>query len=266
MSEVLQQNPKIQFCDVHKWLNHQHILRGVNLSVYSGESLVILGRSGGGKSVLLKHLIGLIRPDAGEIYVDGQDISRWREQQLTALRRKVAMVFQGGALFDSMTVEENVAFPLREEHRYNEEEIQHRVKEMLEAVDMLGQEHKMPAELSGGMKKRVALARSIIRMPEVILYDEPTAGLDPIMTANINRLIRAIQQRFQTTSITISHDLQSAFTIADRIAFMHKGKIEVIGTPQQIRNSTNPELQKFLQGIPDETEGETQQIQAMLSP
>ena len=250
---VASSSPKIEFRDVHKRLGRQHILRGLNLCVYPGESLVILGRSGGGKSVLLKHLIGLIRPDSGEIFVDGEDITKLSERQLIAVRRKISMVFQGGALFDSMTVGENVAFPLREERRYSESEIQNMVKEMLEAVGLPGQEHKLPSELSGGMKKRVALARSVIRRPEVILYDEPTAGLDPIMTANIDRLIKAMKNRFNTTSITITHDMQSAFDIADRIAFLKEGKIHAVGTPEEILKLEDSAVQNFIRGVADDT-------------
>jgi phospholipid/cholesterol/gamma-HCH transport system ATP-binding protein len=250
---VASSSPKIEFRDVHKRLGRQHILRGLSLSVYPGESLVILGRSGGGKSVLLKHLIGLIRPDSGEIFVDGEDITKFSERDLIRVRRKITMVFQGGALFDSMTVGENVAFPLREERCYSESEIRDKVKEMLEAVGLPGQEHKMPSELSGGMKKRVALARSVIRQPEVILYDEPTAGLDPIMTANIDCLIKAMQSRFNTTSITITHDMNSAFHIADRIAFLKDGKIHALGTPEEISRNPDPAVQNFIRGVADET-------------
>lgn len=252
--------PKIRFENVFKRLGRQNILRGLSLDVYAGESLVILGRSGGGKSVLLKHLIGLIKPDTGAIYVDGQDITKFNERELIPIRRKIAMVFQGGALFDSMDVGENIAFPLREERRYSETEIRERVAEMLEAVGLPGQQYKMPSELSGGMKKRVALARSVIRRPEVILYDEPTAGLDPVMTANIDRLIKAMKKRFQTTSITITHDMQSAFDIADRIAFLKDGKIHAVGTPEEIMKSQDRDIRNFIEGVPDETDDALQQL------
>ncbi len=258
--DIQNAGPKIRFVNVYKRLGRQQILRGLDLDVFPGESLVILGRSGGGKSVLLKHLIGLIKPDSGSIFVDGQDISLLNERQLIPIRRKIAMVFQGGALFDSMTVGENVAFPLREERRYSEQEIQERVAEMLEAVGLPGQQEKMPAELSGGMKKRVALARSVIRRPEVILYDEPTAGLDPIMTANIDRLIKEMKKRFNTTSVTITHDMQSAFNISDRIAFLKSGRIQSVGRPEEILKSADPDIQNFIQGVADESDEAIQQL------
>ena len=231
-----------------KSIGRQEILRGIDLTVSKGETLVIIGRSGGGKSVLLKHLIGLMQPDAGEIWIDGQNIIGLSERKLAAIRRKVGILFQGGALFDSMTVEENIAFPLREAGERNPKVIGERVAEMLEVIELEGEQKKMPVNLSGGMKKRVGLARSIIRRPTCVLYDEPTAGLDPVVSDSINRLIRRLQQRFHVTSIVVTHDMKSAFHIADHIAYLHEGRIYFYGTPQQLSVSTDPLLQDFLLG------------------
>ncbi|MBA2585588.1 MAG: ATP-binding cassette domain-containing protein, partial [Chthoniobacterales bacterium] len=181
--------------DLEKSLGRQPILRGIDLDVATGETLVIIGRSGGGKSVFLKHLVGLLQPDAGEIWIEGENIIGLGERKLAAIRRKVGILFQGGALFDSMTVEQNVAFPLREAGERDPEVIRQKVDEMLEVIGLEGQQTKMPVNLSGGMKKRVGLARSIIRRPSCVLYDEPTAGLDPVAADSINRLIRRLQER-----------------------------------------------------------------------
>jgi phospholipid/cholesterol/gamma-HCH transport system ATP-binding protein len=231
-----------------KRIGRQEVLRGIDLTVAKGETLVIIGRSGGGKSVLLKHLIGLMQPDAGEIWIDGQNIIGLSERKLAAIRRKVGILFQGGALFDSMTVEENIAFPLREAGERNPKVIREKVNEMLEVMEMEGQQRKMPVNLSGGMKKRVGLARSIIRRPSCVLYDEPTSGLDPVVSDSINRLIRRLQERFHVTSIVVTHDMKSAFHIADHIAYLHEGKIHFYGTPQELQVSGDPLLQDFLLG------------------
>ncbi len=231
-----------------KKIGPQEILRGVDLSVATGETLVIIGRSGGGKSVLLKHLIGLMQPDAGEIWVEGQNIIGMGERALAAIRRKIGILFQGGALFDSMTVEENIAFPLREAGERDPKAIAEKVGEMLEVIEMEGQETKMPVNLSGGMKKRVGLARSIIRRPSCVLYDEPTSGLDPVVSDSINRLIRRLQERFHVTSIVVTHDMKSAFHIADHIGYLHEGQIYFHGTPSELEKSNDALIQDFLLG------------------
>ncbi|HEY2138584.1 MAG TPA: ABC transporter ATP-binding protein [Chthoniobacterales bacterium] len=236
-----------------KSIGEQEILRGIDLSVAKGETLVIIGRSGGGKSVLLKHLIGLMQPDAGEIWIDGENIIGLTERKLAAIRLKIGILFQGGALFDSMTVEENIAFPLHEAGERDLSKIGEKVREMLAVIELDGEEKKMPVNLSGGMKKRVGLARSIIRRPSCILYDEPTAGLDPVVSDSINRLIRRLQQRFGVTSIVVTHDMKSAFHIADHIAYLHEGRIYFYGTPQELEMSTDPLIQDFMLGRSEDT-------------
>ena len=226
----------------------QEILRGVDLEVPRGETLAIIGRSGGGKSVLLKHLIGLMRPDAGEIWIEGQNIIGMTERSLASIRQKVGILFQGAALFDSMTVAENIAFPLREAGERNPKVLRTKVAEMLEVMELSGEEEKMPVNLSGGMKKRVGLARSIIRQPSCILYDEPTSGLDPVVSDSINRLIRRLQRRFGVTSIVVTHDMKNAFDVADRIAYLHEGRIYFHGTPDELRQSPDSLIQDFLLG------------------
>ncbi|MDP9254433.1 MAG: ATP-binding cassette domain-containing protein [Verrucomicrobiota bacterium] len=237
-----------------KKIGRQEILRGVDLTVAKGETLAIIGRSGVGKSVLLKHLIGLMRPDAGEIWIEGQSIIGLSERKLAAIRRKVGILFQGGALFDSMTVEENIAFPLHEAGLRDPKIIRQQVKEMLEVIELEGQQRKMPVNLSGGMKKRVGLARSIIRRPSCVLYDEPTSGLDPVVSDSINRLIRRLQARFHVTSIVVTHDMKSAFHVADRIAYLHEGRIYFYGLPAEIQSSTDPLIQDFLFGRSEESQ------------
>src|SRR5437764_12893758 len=224
----------------------EEILRGVDLKITKGETLVIIGRSGGGKSVLLKHLIGLMQPDAGAVWIDGENIIGLSERQLAPIRLKVGILFQGGALFDSMTVEENIAFPLHEAGERDPRNIASKVREMLEVIELEGEEKKMPVNLSGGMKKRVGLARSIIRRPSCVLYDEPTAGLDPVVSDSINRLIRRLQKRFGVTSIVVTHDMKSAFHIADHIAYLHEGRIYFYGTPQELEVSDDPLIQDFM--------------------
>jgi phospholipid/cholesterol/gamma-HCH transport system ATP-binding protein len=235
-----------------KRIGAQEILRGVDLEVARGETLAIIGRSGGGKSVLLKHLIGLMRPDAGEIWIEGQNIISMTERQLATIRQKVGILFQGSALFDSMTVEENIAFPLREAGERDLKVLRTKVYEMLEVMELQGEEKKMPVNLSGGMKKRVGLARSIIRQPSCILYDEPTSGLDPVVSDSINRLIRRLQRRFGVTSIVVTHDMKNAFDVADRIAYLHDGRIYFHGTPDELRRSTDKLIQDFLLGRSEE--------------
>src|SRR4051812_25197144 len=231
-----------------KSIGPQEILLGVDLTVEKGETLVIIGRSGGGKSVLLKHLIGLMHPDAGEIWIDGENIIGLSERKLAAIRRKVGILFQGGALFDSMTVEENIAFPLREAGERDPQIIRAKVREILDVIELEGQENKMPVNLSGGMKKRVGLARSIIRQPSSVLYDEPTAGLDPVVSDSINQLIRRLQERYHVTSIVVTHDMKSAFHIGDHIAYLHEGRIYFCGTPAELEASDDRLIQDFLLG------------------
>lgn len=235
-----------------KKLARQEILCGVDLDVPKGETLVIIGRSGGGKSVLLKHLVGLMQPDAGEIWIEGKNITRLTERQLGAIRQKIGILFQGAALFDSMTVEENVAFPLREAGERNPKVLREKVREMLDVVELEGQEKKMPVSLSGGMKKRVGLARSIIRRPKCVLYDEPTSGLDPVVSDSINRLIRRLQERFGMTSIVVTHDMKSAFHVADHIAYLHEGRIYFHGTSTELQQASDPLLQDFMLGRSEE--------------
>jgi phospholipid/cholesterol/gamma-HCH transport system ATP-binding protein len=207
---------------------------------------VILGGSGSGKTVLMKHIIGLLKPDSGEVWVDGTDITKLQGRDLQEHRQSMGMVFQNAALFDSLTVGDNVAFPLREHTRLNEEEIRKRVKEKLAVVSLFDVEPKYPAELSGGMRKRVGLARAIIRDPKIVLYDEPTTGLDPLTTENVDDMIITARQKLGVTSVVISHDIGSAFHIADRIAMLHHGKIVEEGPPEKVRNSKDPHTREFL--------------------
>jgi phospholipid/cholesterol/gamma-HCH transport system ATP-binding protein len=240
--------PMIAVRGLTKKIADQHILRGVDLEVAHGQTLAIIGRSGGGKTVLLKHLIGLMQPDGGEILIEGQNIIGLHERQLGAIRRKIGILFQGAALFDSMTVADNIAFPLREAGERNPKSIADKVREMLAVVELEGQEEKMPVNLSGGMKKRVGLARAIIRRPNCVLYDEPTSGLDPVVSDSINRLILRLQSRLGVTSIVVTHDMKSAFDVANRIAYLHEGRIYFQGTPAQLQQTTDQILQDFLMG------------------
>jgi phospholipid/cholesterol/gamma-HCH transport system ATP-binding protein len=241
-------SPMIAVRSLKKKIGQQEILRGVDLEVRTGETLVLIGRSGGGKSVLLKHMIGLMEPDTGEICIQGQNIIGMNERQLGAIREKVGILFQGGALFDSMTVEENIAFPLREAGERDPEVLRCKVTEMLEVMEMEGQAEKMPESLSGGMKKRVGLARAIIRRPSCVLYDEPTAGLDPMVADSINRVIRRLQTHFGMTSVVVTHDMKSAFDLADRIAYLHEGRVYFHGNPGELQKSTDKLIQDFLLG------------------
>ena len=226
----------------------QQVLRGVDLDVFHGETLVLLGGSGGGKSVLLKHLPGLLKPRAGTIEVDGVEISQMKERDYGPIRKKIGMMFQGGALFDSLTVAENVAFPLREQGLKDGKEILRLVSEALEIVRLPGQEEKLPSDLSGGMRKRVALARAVVSRPACVLYDEPHAGLDPITADSIDHLIKDLQHHHGMTNIVITHELRSVFRIADRVVFLKEGKVYWTGTPQEFQNTTDPELRAFVEG------------------
>jgi len=238
----------IELIDVHKAFGKQQVLSGLNLTIEDGKTTVIIGRSGGGKSVLLKHIIGLLKPDRGQVLVDGVDMTRLNDRELNEIRKKFGMLFQEAALFDSMTVGENVAFPLREHARLKEQEIREIVADRLRAVGLTGVEDKMPSELSGGMRKRVGLARAIALNPQIVLFDEPTTGLDPVMTEAINHLIMETQERFRLTCVVISHDLQSIFRIGHKIAMLYEGVIIAHGTPEEIRASRNPVIEQFLAG------------------
>ncbi len=238
----------IRFVGVHKAFGRKPVLCGVDLAVRRGDTLVVLGGSGAGKSVLLRHAIGLQRPDRGEVWVEDDEVGAMDEERLGGVRQKVGMLFQAGALFDSMSVLDNVAFGLREHTGWPEERIRERVREVLALVELDEVEELMPAELSGGMRKRVALARAIALAPRAILYDEPTTGLDPITASTINQMIRSLQQRLGVTSIVVTHDIRSAFTIGDRIAFLHEGRIVVEDTVEGAQRSTDPLLRNFLAG------------------
>ena len=238
----------IEIKDVHKCFRWNSVLRGVDLIINKGETMVIIGRSGCGKSVLLKHIIGLLKPDQGKIVVDGEDIVSYNDNQLNKLRQKFGMLFQASALFDSMTVDENVGLGLREHTKRSEAEIKKKVEKTLKLVGLSGIEEKKPAELSGGMKKRVGLARAIAMDPEYVLYDEPTTGIDPIMADVINELIINLRNTLAITSIAVTHDIVSAYKIADRIAMLYEGKIIFIGTPEETKNTNHPVVRQFIEG------------------
>lgn len=239
---------KIRVVNLHKSFGEKDVLRGVHLEVRIGESMVVIGGSGSGKTVLIKCIIGLMRPNQGEIHVDGLEITSLNEKRMNEVRKKFGMLFQGGALFDSMTVWENVGFGLRRQTHLHEEEIRKIASEKLALVGLKNVEDLMPAELSGGMRKRVSLARAIAIEPEILLYDEPTTGIDPIMADAINDLIVQMKEKLNVTSIAITHDMKSAYKIADRIAMLYQGKIIEVGTPEEIRNSSNPMVQQFIEG------------------
>lgn len=236
----------IDIQDVHKSFGAEKVLNGISLKIPRGKITVILGRSGVGKSVLLKHMIGLLKPDCGKVLVDSVDIGGLTGAGLNKIREKFGMLFQGSALFDSMNVYENVAFPLVEHTDYDKERIAAIVREKLSLVGLVGVEKKMPAELSGGMKKRVGLARAIALEPEIILYDEPTTGLDPVMTESVDRLILDTQKALGVTSVVISHDIKSAFEIADKIAMIEEGRIVAEGEPEVFAASEHPLVKQFL--------------------
>lgn len=227
----------------------RQILQDISFEVAPGETLVIIGPSGSGKSTLLRLIIGLLKPTTGHVWVKGQEISQWSEEQLDVLRIHMGMVFQYSALFDSMSVGENVAFGLRQHTQMSEDEISQVVKNKLRVVGLVGKEDLMPNQLSGGMKKRVSLARAIAVNPEILLYDEPTAGLDPIMSSKIDRLMMATRRRMGVTSIVVTHHMSSAFRVADRIAMIHNGRIVEIATVEEFQRSDNPLVQQFIHGV-----------------
>jgi phospholipid/cholesterol/gamma-HCH transport system ATP-binding protein len=238
----------IEIKDVFKSFRKNEVLKGVNLTIKKGETIVIIGRSGCGKSVLLKLIMGLLKPDSGKILVNGDDVTALNDKELRELRQKFGMLFQASALFDSMTVDENVGLGLREHTKLREEEIQEKVRGKLKLVGLAEIEEKKPAELSGGMKKRVGLARAIAMDPEYVLYDEPTTGLDPIMADVINDLIISLRNTLSITSIAVTHDIVSAYKIADRIAMLYEGKIIFVGTPQEVKNTSDPTVKQFIEG------------------
>ncbi len=238
----------IEIVDLHKSFGDYQVLKGINLSVPAGNTCVILGGSGSGKTVLMKHMIGLLKPDNGRVVIDGEDVVPMGAEDLERVRHKFGMVFQAAALFDSMDVYENVAFPLREHSKLSEQEIRKLVREKLDLMGLPKTvEDKFPADLSGGMRKRVGLARAIVMNPKIVLYDEPTTGLDPITTDYVDEMILAAQRELHVTSVVISHDIASAFNIADQIAFLSKGVILEQGPPEQVRASRHPTVQVFME-------------------
>ncbi len=236
----------IEVQDLYKSFAGFAVLKGINLKMMEGTTTVVLGGSGSGKTVLMKHIMGLFKPDRGRVIVDGQDVSVMGRQELSRFRERMGMVFQSSALFDSMTVGENVAFPLREHSKLSEPEIRAKVKEKLAVVDLHDVEEKYPAELSGGMRKRVALARAIVREPKIVLYDEPTTGLDPLTTESVDEMIIHARERLSVTSVVISHDIGSAFHIGDHIAMINEGRIVEEGTPAEVRRTQEPHTKQFL--------------------
>ena len=239
----------IEIIDLYKNFNNHKVLDGLNLAINTGETCVIIGRSGCGKSVLLKHIVGIMKPDKGKIIIEGKEVGALNEIELNALRMKISLVFQGGALFDSLTVAENVGFGFIEHGRMGRKELLEKVEEPLHLVGLSGIGNLMPSELSGGMKKRVALARAICIKPEIILYDEPTTGLDPITADSINELIKTLHDKLKVTSIVVTHDMKSAYKVGDRVAMMYQGKIIAEGSPAEIQDTVSPVVHQFINGL-----------------
>ena len=235
----------IRIVDLRKEFNGQEVLRGVNLHIPRGMVTTIIGKSGGGKSVLLKHLVGLIKPDRGEIYVDGIEITRLKGKELKEIKKRFGMVFQGAALFDSITVLDNIAFPLRELTQLKEEEIIRISKNILERIGMAGMEDKFPDEISGGMRKRVGLARVMVMRPEYIFFDEPTTGLDPVVEKSVHEVMMQCREMVKCTNIVVSHNIREILKISDRVALLHEGRIVEVSTPEKILQSDNPHVQEF---------------------
>jgi len=244
----------IEIRNLHKNFGGNPVLAGMSFRIENGESVAIIGRSGGGKSVLLKHLIGLLQPDSGEVLIDGENIVAMNERQLLRVRRKFGMVFQGAALFDSMTVAENVAFGLRRHENLTEAEVARRVAEALEVVNLSGTEQKKPAELSGGMRKRAGLARAIIYEPQIVLYDEPTTGLDPIVSDSIDQLIVRVRDRFKVTTVVVTHDMRTARRVGQRVLMLHDKRIYTSGPADEIFASSDPVVRQFIDGVADAKE------------
>jgi len=241
----------IQLTDLHKSFGSQHVLNGLNLTIPDGQITAIIGPSGEGKSVLLRHIIGLVQPDSGQVQVDGESIIGIRRSEMNRIREKFGMLFQNAALFDSMNVFENVAFPLQEKTSLSKDEIRTRVLSALEDVGLKNVEHKFTDELSGGMKKRVGLARALLLNPAIILFDEPTTGLDPIIKRAIHQLIKETHEKFGFTAVIVSHEIPDIFDIAQNVAMLYRGKILQYGTADQIRNSTDPVVKQFISGSLD---------------
>ena len=236
---------------LRKSFGRQAVLNGVDLEVPDGSITIIIGRSGGGKSVFLKHLIGLLRPDSGSIEVGGVDLARLRGRALDEVRRRYGVVFQSGALFDSMSCRDNVAFPLREKLRLSRADIAARVERALDQVGLAGVGDKYPEEVSGGMRKRVAIARALVTEPEIVFFDEPTTGLDPVLVNTIHRLILELHRRLHFTAVMVSHEIPEIFEIADRVGMLHEGRIVELGPPADIQGSSNPIVQQFIRGEPE---------------
>jgi phospholipid/cholesterol/gamma-HCH transport system ATP-binding protein len=245
----------IEVRNLEKSFGSHKILDGVNFSIDKGESVVIIGRSGGGKSVLLKHLIALLKPDEGEVLIEGENIVPMNERELLRVRRKFGMLFQGAALFDSMTVAENISFAFRRDRSLPEEEIAKRVAHVLDMVDLPGIEEKNPSELSGGMRKRVGLARAIVYQPQIVLYDEPTTGLDPIASDSIDKLILRVRDRLDVTSVVVTHDMRSARRLGQRIMMLHEKRIYATGTADEIFDSKDPIVRQFVEGTSEPAKG-----------
>lgn len=246
------ETPLISIRGLHQNFGDNHVLRGVDLDIFRGETVCLLGTSGGGKTVLVKHMLGLIQPAKGSIKIDGVEIAHMTERKLGPIRNKLGIMFQNGALFDSMNVAQNIAFPLLEAGINDPAELDRRITEVLGIVHLGGEQETMPSELSGGMKKRVALARAIVDHPACVCYDEPHAGLDPVTSDTIDKLIKCLQKEHGITNIVISHELRSVFRIADRIVFMQDGQIHWQGTPRSIKQSSDPIIQQFIQGFTHE--------------
>ena len=244
----------IEVRNLQKGFNGHTVLEDVSFRIETGQSVAIVGRSGGGKSVLLKHLIGLLQPDAGEVLIEGENIVHMNERQLLGVRRKFGMVFQGAALFDSLTVAENVAFGLSRFEHLTEAEIARKVSKTLELVDLSGTENKNPAELSGGMRKRVGLARAIIYEPQIVLYDEPTTGLDPIVSDSIDKLIMRAHGRLKITTVVVTHDMRTARRVGQRVLMLHANRIYATGTPEEFFASRDPVVRQFVDGVADAKE------------
>ncbi len=245
---------RLETRQLRKAFGEHRVLDGVDLRIEEGEAAAIIGRSGGGKSILLKHLIGLLRPDEGEVWVDGVNVTLLSERELLRIRRQFGMLFQGAALFDSLTVAENVGFLLARERELTGAEVARRVAEALELVDLAGTEAKKPAELSGGMRKRVGLARAIVYRPRVVLYDEPTTGLDPVVADSIDRLIVRVCEHMRVTTVMVTHDMRSVRTVAGRVLMLHGGRIHAAGAPEELFDSRDPVVRHFVQGVSDPKE------------
>lgn len=241
----------IEFKDLHKAFGSKRVLEGLSLKIADAETMVIIGFSGTGKSVALKHIVGLLHPDAGDVIVDGEAVSTLDREGLTTLREGIGYVFQFAALFDSMTVAENLMLGLRRRRDLSDEEIGDRVREALALVDLSGTEERLPAELSGGMRKRVGIARAIALRPRYILYDEPTTGLDPVTSAVIDRLMVRTREHLGVTGIVVTHDMRSAYTVGDRIAMLYEGRIRQVGTVSEIQETEDPVVRQFIEGRPE---------------